>query len=67
MRFTTVRLTTIRNGPKETISASGGFGLLKMELELDTGRCVSEDAGPPRKRVDCEIPYRLERGTEHSL
>ena len=33
-----------------------------MVLELDTGRCASEDA-----EVDCEIPHRLERGTKHSL
>ena len=38
----------IRNGPKRTISASSGLGLLQMVLEPDTGQCASEDAGPPR-------------------
>ena len=33
-----------------------------MVLELDTGRCANEDAGPPRE-VDCEILHWLERGT----
>ena len=66
MRFKTVRLTAIRNGPKWTISASIGLGLLQMVSELDTGRCASEDAGPLRG-VDCEIPHRLERGTRQFL
>ena len=38
---------TIHNGPKRTISTSGGLGLLQMVLESDTGRCASEDARPP--------------------
>ena len=54
MRFKTVRLTTIRNGSKQTISASGGLWLLQMVSESDTGSCA------PRG-VDCEIPHRLER------
>ena len=37
---------TIRNGPKQTISASSGLGLLQMVSEPDIGRCVSENAGP---------------------
>ena len=49
-----------------TISISDGFELLQMVSEPDIGQCVSEDAGPPR-RVDCEIPHWLERGTKHSL
>ena len=61
-----MRLTTIRNGPKQTVSVSGGLGLLQMVSELDTGRCASEGVGP-LKGVDCEIPHRLERGTQHSL
>ena len=32
-----------------------------MVLELSS--CASKDAGPPRK-VDCEIPHRLVRGTK---
>ena len=44
----------ISNGPKWTMFASGGLGLLQMVLESDTERCVSEDVGPLR-RVDCEI------------
>ena len=37
----------ICNGPKWTISASGELRLLQIVLELDTGPCASEDAGPP--------------------
>ena len=33
-----------------------------MLSEPNTGRCVSEDAGP-RKGVDCENAHKLERGT----
>ena len=56
----------IRNGLKQTISASGGFELLQMVLEPGIKQCASEDAGPPRG-VDCEISHQLEKGTEHSL
>ena len=28
---------------------------------------ASENAEPQRRRMDCEIPYRLERGMKHSL
>ena len=45
MLFKTVRLMTIRNGPKRTISVSGGFGWLQMVSEPDIGRSASEDAG----------------------
>ena len=38
----------ICNGPKRTISASGGLGMLQMVLELDTERCASEDASSQR-------------------
>ena len=48
MCFITVRLTTIRNVPKWTISVSGGFELLQMVLELDTEWCASEGVGPTR-------------------
>ena len=34
----------IRNGPKWTISASGGLEMLQMISESDTGWCASEDA-----------------------
>ena len=37
----------IRNGSKQTISTSSGFGLLQMVLETDIGRCASEGTGPP--------------------
>ena len=40
--------------------------LLQMVSEPDTGWCANEDAGLSRG-VNCEIPYRLERGTKHSL
>ena len=55
-----------RESPKRTIYVSGGLGLLQMVLELDIGRCASEDAGVPRG-VDYEIPHRLERGTKQSV
>ena len=61
-----MRLTAIRNGPKRTIPASGGLGLLQMVSEPDTERCDSEDTGPLRG-VDCEISHRLESGMKHSL
>ena len=41
-----MRLTAIHNGPKRTISTSGGRELLQMVLEPDTKQYVSEDAGP---------------------
>ena len=49
---------TIRNGLKETIFSSGGFG-------LSSEGCTNEDVGPP-KRVDCGIPHQLESGTIHN-
>ena len=55
MRFRIVRLTAKRNGSKRTIFVNGGFGLLQMVSEPDTGRCASENAGPSRG-VDCGIP-----------
>jgi len=48
----------IRNGPKQTTSASGGFGLLQIVSEPDNKRCASEDVGSPRG-VDCEISCKL--------
>ena len=54
------------NRPKQTISASGEFGLLLVVAELDIGLRDSEDAMPLRW-VNCEIPHRLEMGTKHSL
>ena len=55
-------LTVIRNGSKRTISASGGIELLEMVLEPDTGRCVSEDAGPLKGViVRSHIGWRGER------
>ena len=56
----------IHNGPKQTISASGGLGLLQMVSKLVTGQSISEDAWLPRG-VDCEIPHQLEMRTKHSL
>ena len=48
MRLKTVRLTTIRNKMKWTISVSGGLEMLQMVSESDIGRCASQDARPPR-------------------
>ena len=56
----------IHNGVKQTTFVSGGLGLLETVSKPDTGRYASEDAGLP-KGVDCEIPHRLESGTQHSL
>ena len=39
----------IRNGPKRTISTSGGVVMLQMVSEPDTERCASEDAGSLRE------------------
>ena len=64
--FKIVRLTSIRNGLKQTISGSSEFRLLLMVWKADTEWCASEDVGPWR-RVDCEIPHRLERWTKHPL
>ena len=50
-----MNLMTIYNGPKRTISASGGFGLLRRVLEPDTW-CANKDVGP-LMGVDCEIPH----------
>ena len=66
MRFKIVRLTTICNGLKRKIFASGVLELLQMVSELDTGWCASKDAGLSMG-VDCEISHQLERGTKHSL
>ena len=66
MRFKTVRLTAIPNGPKWTISPSGGLVLLQMVSEPNIVRCANEDTGLLRG-LDYEIPHRLERETKHSL
>ena len=56
MRFKIVRLTTICNGAKRIMFASGGLGLLQMVSELDIGR------GPPRGWiVKFHIGWRGER------
>ena len=60
-----MRPIAICNGPKRTIFANSGLRLLQKVSAPDTERCVSEDAGP--KRVDCEIPHRLERGMKRFL
>ena len=38
-----MRLTTIRNGSKLTISASGWLGLLQMVSKSNTRSCANED------------------------
>ena len=64
--FKIMRLTTIRNRPKQTISTNSEFGLLQLVSKLDTERCANEDTRLPRG-VDCEISHRLEKGTKHFL
>ena len=57
-----VRLTTIHNRPKWTVSASGGLRLLPMVLEAYIGRCTSEDAGSQERWiVRSHIDWRCER------
>ena len=43
-----MRLTAIRNGPRRTISASGGLGPLQMVSEPDTRWCANKEAEPRR-------------------
>ena len=62
MRCKIVRLTTIQNGSKRTISASGRLELLQMISKLNTGACVSEEAGPQGEWiVRSHIDWRGER------
>ena len=66
MRFKTVRLMTIRNELKLTISISSGLGLLQMVLKPDTGSCANEDIGSLRG-VDYKISHQLGREMKYSL
>ena len=53
---------TIRNGPKWTISASGGLGLSQMVSEPDTGGVLARTLGPQREWiVRSHISWRGER------
>ena len=61
-----VRLTTVHDEQKRTISSSDRLGLLQMVSEPDIGRCALEDVWAP-KGVDCEIPRWLEKGTKPFL
>ena len=56
----------MRNGPKWTIFASGGLGLLQMVSKPDPKRRANEDTRSPRG-VDCKTSHRLEREIKHSL
>ena len=51
----------MRNEPKRTIFASGGFGLLQMVWKLGIERCASEDAGQGGWIVRSHIGWREER------
>ena len=51
-------LTAIRNGPKRTISTSGGLGLLQMVSQPDTGRCVNEEAEPQKGWTQDSVPAK---------
>ena len=54
-----MRLTTLHNGLKWTISTSGGFELLQMILEPDIERCVNENVGPQRKSLSSRHVLKL--------
>ena len=49
MCFKIVRLTVIRNRPKQTIFVTSGLGLLQVVLEPDIRQCTNEDVGPSNK------------------
>ncbi|KAG7030901.1 Bifunctional riboflavin biosynthesis protein RIBA 1, chloroplastic [Cucurbita argyrosperma subsp. argyrosperma] len=51
-RFKNLEGKSERKSSKRTIFVSGGLELLQMVSDLDTGRCTSEDAGPPRGWID---------------
>ena len=51
MRSKTMRLTSIRNGLKQTIFASGGLGRLQMVSEPDIEKCANKDVGPQIGRL----------------
>ena len=43
-----MRFKNFEGKPKETISATGGFGTLQIVSEPNTERCASEEADPRR-------------------
>ena len=45
----------------EDACLEGRLELLQIVSKRDIERRATKDVGPPRE-VDCEIPYRLERG-----
>ena len=47
--FKTVKLMTIRNGLKQTISTSGGLELSQMVLEADSEQYASENVRSLRR------------------
>ena len=51
---------------KRTISASGGFGLLQIVSEPNTGRCASEEAEPKGggHEVVCQLGRWSQRGVD---
>ena len=72
-------LKILRESPKRTISASGGFWQLQMVSEPDTRRCANEGTGPkrevdigqcanedagPRRGVDFCEPTSIGEGSE---
>ena len=62
MRFKIVRLTAVRNGPKRTIFAINGLGLLQMVSKSVLERCANEDVGSSRGWiVRIHVGWRGER------
>ena len=59
----------MRNRPKQTISASGGFEMLQMLSEPVIGRCASEIVGVTDqvKKNGCRQDGKLRRTSEFSF
>ena len=61
-----VKLTTIRNGPKQTISASAAWTVTNGIIEQVTEWCVNKNAWAPKK-VDYDISCQSKMKTKHFL
>ena len=57
---------TLGGVPARTLGPEGGGWIVRSHIDWREERVLAKTLGP-RKRVDCEISRRLERGTRHSL